>query len=211
MNFCRISSCTLSIQRSVSESVSTSSCNQTAWFGLRICNTHSSNDVQTPVTSLFGLNWLTLVICVRTFGFAAAEKLMFANGVVSFIGLVVTPVYFPRLFQSPFLCPCLSSRKNCWNWRNHVSTTKLKMPLLCSKNFVLAPNWTRDQLPLCSVFKKSTSSISSALTFRSGFFVHMYVKMSCKSFDQFFNELFKVMGCKQNVTRTLTNSYPAHD
>jgi hypothetical protein len=32
----------------------------------------------------------------------------------------------------------------------------------------------------------------------------MYVKMSCKSFDQFFNELFKVMGCKPNVTRTLT-------
>ncbi len=203
---------TLSQCRVVSASLSKSSFSWNSWSfsGCRICSAHSSNDVQTPLISSGCLNCVIFVICVRNFGDEALEKLMFANG-VSLRWLEVVPVYFPKMFQSPFLSFLSSLRKNYCSWRNHVNTIKLKVRLFCWKNFCLVLNWTWLQCPLCTVLMRRTSSILVALLFRSGFFVCMYVKMICKSWDQSFNELFKCVGCNPNVTRTFTNSYPTHD
>jgi hypothetical protein len=82
--------------------------------------------------------------------------------------------------------------------------------IILLKEFFIVPNWTWLQCPLCTVLK-STSSISVALPLSSSFPVCMYVKLSCKSGDYCFNELFKRIGCNPNITRTFTNSYPTHD
>ncbi len=181
------------------------------WTGCRIHSAHSSNDVQTPLISSNGLNCLILVICVRTFGVETLEKLIFANGVVSFRLVAVVPIYFPKLFQSPFLSFFSSLRKNCCSCRNHVNRWPSSKCRYFAVIFFFVPNWTWLQCPLCTVLLKSTSSISVALPVSSGFFVCMYMKMSCKSWGHSFNELLKCMGCNPNVTRTFTNSYPTHD
>ncbi len=98
------------------------------------------------------------------------EKLMFANGAVFFRLLLVVPLYYPRMFQSPFLSVFLS-RKNCWSCCNHVNITKLKVVLFLWRNFCFVPNRTLLQCPLCNVWLKSTSSIWVALPFSSTFLV----------------------------------------
>ncbi len=87
------------------------------------------HEVQTPLISSNGFDCLILVICVRMFGVETLEKLMFSNGVVCFRFLLVVPVYFLKLFQSPFLSFFSSLRKNYLSCCIHVNTTKLNVLL----------------------------------------------------------------------------------